>query len=125
MQKPHFLLIDAKEGVQEQSRRHGYILKLLGLTQVAVVINKMDLVGYDEKVYSKIKTEYTNFLDSLGVEAREFIPVSAKLGAQHIAELKDEMPWYKGPTVLNMLDQFEKKPRPDHLPFPLSRTRRL
>ena len=51
------LLIDAKEGVQEQSRRHGYILKLLGLTQVAVVINKMDLVGYDEKVYSKIKKD--------------------------------------------------------------------
>ena len=110
------LLIDAKEGVQEQSRRHGYILKLLGLKQVAVVINKMDLVGYDEKVYSKIKKEYSNFLKSLGVEAKEFIPVSAKLGI-NIAELKDEMPWYKGPTVLNMLDQFEKKPRPDHLPF--------
>ena len=110
------LLIDAKEGVQEQSRRHGYILKLLGLTQVAVVINKMDLVGYDETIYSKIKKEYSNFLKSLGVEAKEFIPVSAKLGI-NIAELKDEMPWYKGPTVLNMLDQFEKKPRPDHLPF--------
>jgi len=50
------------------------------------------------------------------VKAKEFIPVSAKLGI-NIAELKDEMPWYKGPTVLNMLDQFEKKPRPDHLPF--------
>ena len=110
------LMIDANEGVQEQSRRHGYILKLLGLTQVAVVINKMDLVDYDEKVYSKIRTEYTAFLDSLGIEAREFIPVSAKLGV-NIAALKDEMPWYKGPTVLNMVDQFEKKPPPDHLPF--------
>ncbi len=110
------LMIDAKEGVQEQSRRHGYILKLLGLTQVAVVINKMDLVGYDEKVYNNIKSEYTAFLDSLGIEAREFIPVSAKLGV-NIASLKDEMPWYKGPTVLNMVDQFEKKPPPDHLPF--------
>ena len=110
------LMIDANEGVQEQSRRHGYILKLLGLTQVAVVINKMDLVDYDKKVYSKIRTEYTAFLDSLGIEAREFIPVSAKLGV-NIAALKDEMPWYKGPTVLNMVDQFEKKPPPDHLPF--------
>ena len=119
MLKPPLLLIDAKEGVQEQSRRHGYILKLLGLTQVAVVINKMDLVGYDEKVYSKIKAEYSNFLASLGVEAREFIPVSAKLGI-NIAELKDEMPWYKGPTVLNMLDQFEKKPRPASSSIPLS-----
>ena len=110
------LMIDANEGVQEQSRRHGYILKLLGLTQVAVVINKMDLVDYDEKIYNKIRTEYTTFLDSLGIEAREFIPVSAKLGV-NIAALKDEMPWYKGPTVLNMVDQFEKKPPPDHLPF--------
>ena len=110
------LLIDANEGVQEQSRRHGYILKLLGLTQVAVVINKMDLVGYDEKVYNNIKSEYTAFLNSLGVEAREFIPVSAKLGV-NIAALKDEMSWYKGPTVLDMVDQFEKKPPPDHLPF--------
>ena len=110
------LMIDANEGVQEQSRRHGYILKLLGLTQVAVVINKMDLVGYDENVYNKIRTEYTAFLDSLGIKAQEFIPVSAKLGV-NIAALKDEMPWYKGPTVLNMVDQFEKKPPPDHLPF--------
>jgi bifunctional enzyme CysN/CysC len=110
------LMIDANEGVQEQSRRHGYILKLLGLTQVAVVINKMDLVSYDENVYNKIRTEYTSFLDSLGIEAQEFIPVSAKLGV-NIAALKDEMPWYKGPTVLNMVDQFEKKPPPDHLPF--------
>ena len=110
------LMIDANEGVQEQSRRHGYILKLLGLTQVAVVINKMDLVDYDEKVYNKIRTEYTIFLDSLGIEAQEFIPVSAKLGV-NIAALKDEMHWYKGPTVLNMVDQFEKKPPQDHLPF--------
>lgn len=110
------LLIDANEGVQEQSRRHGYILKLLGLTQVAVVINKMDLVGYDEKVYSNIRSEYTAFMESLGIEAQEFIPVSAKLGV-NIASLKDEMPWYKGPTVLDMVDQFEKKPPPDHLPF--------
>jgi len=110
------LLIDANEGVQEQSRRHGYILKLLGLTQVAVVINKMDLKGYDENVYNNIRSEYTAFLDSLGIVAREFIPVSAKLGV-NIAVSKDEMPWYKGPTVLSMLDQFEKKPPQDHLPF--------
>ena len=110
------LLIDANEGVQEQSRRHGYILKLLGLTQVAVVINKMDLKGYDEQVYNNIRSEYTAFLDSLGIEALEFIPVSAKLGV-NIAASKAEMSWYKGPTVLSMLDQFEKKPPQDHLPF--------
>jgi len=110
------LLIDAKEGVQEQSRRHGYILKLLGLDQVAVVVNKMDLVDYDEKVFSRIKTEYTAFLDSIGVQAEDFIPVSAKLGV-NIAKMEKEMPWYKGPTVLEMLDRFEEKAPPSHLPF--------
>lgn len=110
------LLIDAYEGVQEQSRRHGYILKLLGLTQVAVVVNKMDLAGYDPEVFFKIKSEYTAFLDSIGVKAREFIPVSAKKGI-NIASHADEMPWYKGPTVLEMLDQFEESVPPSHLPF--------
>ena len=97
------LLIDAYEGIQEQSRRHGYILKLLGLTQVAVVINKMDLVNYDPEVYYKIKTEYTKFLGSMGIEAREFIPVSAKLGV-NIAKTSEEVSWYKGPSVLSMLE---------------------
>ena len=110
------LLIDAYEGVQEQSRRHGYILKLLGLTQVAVVINKMDLVNYDPEVYYKIKSEYTKFLDSMGIEAREFIPVSAKLGI-NIAQTSKEIPWYKGPSILGMLDKFTEKQPPTHLPF--------
>ena len=110
------LLIDAYEGVQEQSRRHGYILKLLGLTQVAVVINKMDLVDYDPEVYYKIKSEYTEFLESLGVHAQEYIPVSAKLGI-NIAKTGDEMSWYKGPSILQMLDQFEEEKTPVHLPF--------
>ena len=110
------LLIDAYEGVQEQSRRHGYILKLLGLTQVAVVINKMDLVDYDSKVYDRIKSEYTEFLDSLDIQAKEFIPVSSKLGI-NIAKQAVEMPWYKGPSILQMLDQFEEKPTPAHLSF--------
>ncbi len=110
------LLIDAFEGVQEQSRRHGYILKLLGLTQVAVVINKMDLIDYDPEKYYQIKTEYTEFLKSLGVEARVFLPVSAKLG-ENIATRSDSMSWYTGPTVLEVLDQFEKKAAKVHLPF--------
>jgi bifunctional enzyme CysN/CysC len=110
------LLIDAKEGVQEQSRRHGYILKLLGLTNVVVVVNKMDLVGYDKDVYNKIREEYNAFLHSLDIKVDEYIPVSAKLGV-NIAARKDEMPWYEGPSVLQMLDQFEKKQRLNHLPF--------
>ncbi|MBI5427804.1 MAG: adenylyl-sulfate kinase [Nitrospinae bacterium] len=111
-----FLLIDAFEGVQEQSRRHGYILKLLGLTQVAVVVNKMDMVKYDPEVYYRIKAEFSSFLNPLGIEPRMFIPISAKLGV-NVARRGDEMPWYKGPTILEMADQFEKRPPQDHLPF--------
>ncbi len=112
------LLIDAVEGVQEQSRRHGYILKLLGLKQIAVVINKMDLVDYDPEVYYNIKSEYAAFLASMGVEAEEYIPVSAKLGV-NIAKRDDEMTWYKGPTVLEMLDQFKEQEPQTHLPLRL------
>jgi len=114
------LLIDAAEGVQEQSRRHGYILKLLGLNQVVVVINKMDLVDYDPEVYYNIKSEYNTFLESMGVEAKQYIPVSAKLGV-NIATMDHEMDWYKGPSVLEMLDNFNEKESQTHLPlrFPI------
>ena len=110
------LLIDASEGVQEQSRRHGYILRLLGLTQVAVVINKMDLIDYDAEVYYKIKSEYEAFLESIDVKALEYIPVSAKLGI-NIAKTTKDMPWYKGPTVLEMLDRFQDAVPQTHQPF--------
>ena len=112
------LLIDAYEGVQEQSRRHGYLLRLLGMKQVAVVVNKMDLVNHDPEVFYQIKAEYTEFLKSMGVEAREYIPVSAKLG-ENIAKRSENMSWYKGPTVLDMLDQFEDKLPEINLPFRL------
>ena len=112
------LLIDAYEGVQEQSRRHGYLLRLLGLKQVAVVVNKMDLVKYDPEVFYKIKSEYTEFLKSMGVEAREYIPVSAKLG-ENIAKKSENLSWYQGPTVLEMLDQFEDKLPEINQPFRL------
>tara|TARA_B100000686_G_scaffold354939_1_gene468356 strand:- start:382 stop:2211 length:1830 start_codon:yes stop_codon:yes gene_type:complete len=110
------LLIDAYEGVQEQSRRHGYILKLLGLKQVSVVVNKMDLVNYDADIFYKIKKEYSKFLKSLNIEARAFIPVSAREG-ENIARHSEHMPWYIGETVLEMADKFEKSKPADDTPF--------
>ncbi len=112
------LLIDAYEGVQEQSRRHGYILKLLGLKQVAVVINKMDLVQNNPEVYYKIKEQYTEFLDSIDIQARHYIPISAREG-HNVAHRCEDMSWYEGPTVLQMLDVFEKKKPADDTPFRL------
>ncbi|MCF7973380.1 MAG: GTP-binding protein [Phycisphaerae bacterium] len=110
------LVIDAKEGVQENSRRHGYLLSMLGIRQVVVVVNKMDLVAYDESVFDAIETEYTAFLGKVGIQARYFIPVSAREG-DNIATRSPSTPWFTGPTVLESLDNFVKEPSPVDQPF--------
>lgn len=114
------LLIDAGEGVQEQSRRHGYMLHLLGIKQVIVLVNKMDLKNYDEKVFKDIETEYRAFLKQFGLEPKTFIPISAREG-DNVASRSTRMPWYKGRTVLEAIDDFEPAKRSDDLPlrFPL------
>ena len=99
------LLIDAEEGVQEQSRRHGYLLKLLGIRQVVVVINKMDLVDYSRDVLESVKSEYLEFLSQLGVQPQFVIPVSARHG-ENVASRGNRTGWYDGPTVLESLDLF-------------------
>src|SRR6266850_3650551 len=72
------LLIDAHEGVQEQSRRHGYLLHLLGVRQIAVLVNKMDLEDYSEARFRQIESEYRSWLKSVGLEPKVFIPIAAK-----------------------------------------------
>ena len=99
------LLIAANEGVQEQSRRHGYLLSLLGVKQVAVVVNKMDMVDHDEAVFDAIEQEYRSFLTQLGVEPACFIPISAREG-DNIAARSEHTPWYDGPTIVSALDNF-------------------
>jgi len=104
------LVIDAKEGVRENSRRHGYILSMLGIRQVIVCVNKMDLRGYDESVFRAIEEEYRAFLKGIGaVSPRQFIPVSAIEG-ENLARPAARMPWYRGPTLLAMLDELPKAP---------------
>ena len=97
------LLIDAHEGVQEQSRRHGYMLHLLGIRQVIVLVNKMDLMKYNEDVFKNIEGEYRSFLTKLGVEPRLFIPIAAKLGDNIAANSKNTR-WYSGPPVVAAID---------------------
>jgi bifunctional enzyme CysN/CysC/sulfate adenylyltransferase subunit 1 len=99
------LVIDAVEGVAENSKRHGLLLSLLGVTQVLVVINKMDLVGYDEGVFNGIKAEYGQYLKKLNVHPIAFVPVSAREG-KNITCRAAETPWYTGKTVLEVLDSF-------------------
>lgn len=102
------LLIDALEGVKEQSKKHGYLLSLLGVRQFAVVVNKMDLVGYRQDVFEGIEKEYREFLGQFGAVPERIIPVSAKLG-DNIANRSQAMPWYNGPTVLDTLSLFKKE----------------
>ncbi len=102
------LLIDALEGVKEQSKKHGYLLSLLGVRQFAVVVNKMDLVGYRQDVFEGIEKEYREFLGQFKAVPSQFIPVSAKLG-DNIANRSKQMPWYTGATVLDTLGGFQKE----------------
>lgn len=110
------LVIDAAEGVQENSRRHGYMVSLLGIRQLAVVVNKMDLVDWDQQVYDGIVREYGAFLDQVGIKPSCFIPVSGR-GGDNIADRSPNLPWYEGPTVLEALDAFQSEPAPVHQPF--------
>jgi len=112
------LVIDAKEGVRENSRRHGYMLSMLGIKQIAVLINKLDLIGDSEResAFNRVAAEYGAFLAQIGVQPTCFIPVSAAMG-YNIAAKSAELGWYGGPTALEALDAFAETAPPDDLPF--------
>jgi len=110
------LVIDAAEGVQENSRRHGYMVSLLGIRQLAVLVNKMDLVNWDQAVFDRIRKEYGAFLDQVGIRPAAFIPVSGR-GGDNIADRSAHLGWYRGPTVLEALDAFQNEPAPVDRPF--------
>ncbi|MBF0490782.1 MAG: 50S ribosome-binding GTPase [Candidatus Omnitrophica bacterium] len=106
------LLIDAHEGIRENSKRHGYVMRFLGIKNVAVCVNKMDLVNYDQKVFEQIKADYTKFLDEIDLKPQFFIPIAAFHG-DNIISASPNMPWYKGQNILGVLDSFEKAPAKD------------
>ena len=110
------LVISADEGVREQSRRHAYLLSMLGIKHVIVVVNKMDLVDYSEKRFREIEQEYRQFLRELGLEARAFIPASAREG-ENVARTSVKMKWYCGGSVLEALDLLEPQKRDVDLPL--------
>ena len=104
-----FLVIDAAEGVREQTRRHALILQLLGLRQIAVVVNKVDLIGHDQVRFDAISREIVAYLKQLKLSPSAIIPVSARNG-DNIATPSDNLAWYQGPTVLEALDGFVAAP---------------
>ncbi len=99
------LLVDGAEGVREQTRRHAYILSLLGLRQVVVAINKLDLVGFRRERFREVEGEIRRFLGSVGIVPSFVIPISAKEG-DNIAQASGKTGWHRGPTLLSALDSF-------------------
>jgi bifunctional enzyme CysN/CysC len=109
------LVIDAEEGIQENSRRHGYMISMLGLRQLVVAINKMDLVGYSRQRYDELVEQYRAFLAQIDLDA-EFIPVSGMSG-DNLAKPSDNMKWFKGKTLLEALDGLSKEAAPVEKPL--------
>jgi len=97
------ILIDARHGVMPQTRRHSFICALLGIKHLVVAINKMDLVGYDEATYERIKRDYTDFIAKLEVHDLVFVPMSALTG-ENVVDAAASMPWYLGPPLLAHLE---------------------
>ena len=110
------LIVDADDGVQEQTRRHAYILHMLGIDQVIVVINKMDLIDYKEERFNEVKEELLKFLEGINIKPSYIIPISAKQG-DNVAKNSENMPWYEGLTVLLALDTFKIKSDRSNLPL--------
>ena len=105
------LVIDAAEGVREQTRRHAYLLHLLGIRQVTVAINKMDLVDYGESRFTEVAQEVSGYLADIGITPSFIVPVSAREGdnvaATGGADQVARMPWYEGPSLVQALDHFQ------------------
>lgn len=110
------LVVDAAEGVQEQTKRHAYLLSLLGLSQIAVAVNKMDMTGFDQQRFEKVSRDCTAYLKSIGIEPSCIVPVSARQGDM-IAIRGENMGWYKGKTLMEELDSFNSAASPATLPL--------
>jgi len=103
------LVIDAHEGIKENSKRHGHMLSMLGIRQVSILVNKMDLVDYSEEVFNQVKKDFTAFLKNLNVTPESFIPISAMEG-DNIVTQSPKTSWYQGSSVLNQMDLFKIQP---------------
>ena len=112
------LVIAANEGVQEQSKRHAYLLSLLGVRQFCVVVNKMDLADYSEARFLEIEKKYRVFLKTLNLETDVFIPASARFG-ENITARSTKMKWHHGPTLAEALDAMTPMVPPTDLPLRL------
>jgi len=102
------LILDAKEGVKEQTKRHAYLLSLIGIPEIIVLINKMDLVGYKKEVFEEVKEKIENFLEKIHQKPKFVLPISA-LEGENIIKPSQKMEWFKGPSLTESLDMLEGK----------------
>ena len=113
-----FLVVAAQHGVMPQTKEHLWLLRTMGVEQIAVIINQMDTVNYDEAKFNKVKEDVTTLLKAVGVkpETVTFLAISGFKG-DNVAKKSDKMHWYKGPTVLEQLDLFKTPKKPTDLPL--------
>ncbi|GGE76583.1 sulfate adenylyltransferase subunit CysN [Stappia taiwanensis] len=100
------ILVDARKGILQQTRRHSFIVSLLGIRHVVVAVNKMDLIDFDADRFAEIETGYRAFAESFGFDTLQVIPISALQG-DNIVERSPQMPWYAGPTLLGHLNEID------------------
>ena len=114
------LIVDVSEGVKQQTKKHTYLLKLLGIEEIIIVFNKMDKINYDEKKFLEIKSELNLFLSNIEVECHSSIPISSKFGDNLIKKC-NKMLWYKGKPFIKILDEFKTKKNllSNHIRFPV------
>jgi sulfate adenylyltransferase subunit 1 len=114
------ILVDARTGVITQTRRHSYLVSLLGIKHVVLAVNKMDLVDFDKEIFDKIVSEYKAFVESLGIEDITCIPLSA-LDGDNVVEKSERTPWYDGPSLLDFLETvpIDKDRNYDDFRFPV------
>ena len=112
------LVVDALEGVQDQTRRHAYLLRLLGVRRIVVAVNKMDLAGFREERFHELRREVAAYLDSIGVAASDiaYVPVAARDG-HNLSRRAQSMAWYAGPTLLEALDALPQPAQAADMPL--------
>jgi bifunctional enzyme CysN/CysC len=114
------VMVDASKGILQQTRRHSYLVSLIGIRKVVVAINKMDLMAYDEAVFERIVAEYREVAERIGIEDITFIPMSALRG-DNVVDKSDVMPWYTGPALMDFLEKLsldgQSKEQPFRLPI--------
>ena len=111
------ILVDAKQGVLTQTRRHSFIVSMVGVKKVLLAVNKLDLVNYSQEVYNQIVSDYSDFAENaLDLESITAVPISALLG-DNVVEKSEKTPWYKGETIMQYLENIEVKNQRKQTPF--------